>query len=83
MPPPLPPFSDPAHQIPLVIGRGDEGSKAIKRPESWIGRDNLTDSGVEADGLGGFEGPSSRKDVPEPVGEPGRPTLVDFRFGTG
>jgi hypothetical protein len=53
----LPPFSDPAHQIAFVVGRGDEGCEAIKGPKPRIGRNDLTDSGIEADGLGRLEGP--------------------------
>ena len=33
----LPPFPDPAHQIALVVGRGDKGCEAIKVPKPRIG----------------------------------------------
>src|SRR3990167_8503582 len=72
----LPPFPDPAHKIALVVSCRDEGGEATERPEPRIGRDNLTDSGVQADGLGGLEGARPCKDVTKPVGEPGRPALI-------
>ena len=56
MPPALPPFADPSHQIALVVGRGDKGDETIKRPKTRIGCDDLTDGSVEADGLGGLKG---------------------------
>jgi hypothetical protein len=78
MPTPLPPFPDTAHQIALVVGRGDKRSEPIKGPKPRIRRDDLPDSGVQADGLVGLEGARPCKNVIEPVGEPGCPALVDL-----
>ena len=78
MPAPLPPFPDPANKITLVVGRGHKGGEAIERPEPRIGRDNLTDSGVQADGLRRLEDANTGQNVAKPVSQPGGTSFIRF-----